>query len=421
MTYLFDDKIRYDDSPNLDAFGSLRTSVARLLGEYRYMYGSGATVQFNDLLANSGTLTADYVNNCFYADVTTASGSRAVRQTKQYHPYIPATSNKFMMTFKMDTAKANLVQAVGAFDDNDGIFFRMNGTTPEMVIRRNGVDAEVVPQSQWNKDRLDGSMTEFNQSGVTADFTKCQIFVCDFQWLGVGRVRVGFATDGSFTIVHEFSHANRSTETYMKQPSLPLRWEIKNTGTTASASRLQMICGAVYCEGADAETGFSRSVSTDGTVITVSNATEGQLVLAIRLKNTLVGKQNHSLARLKNWVILATNDVQYKLVVLNDATKINGTPTWNAVPGYGWCEYTKNAAMVTGWATANDYNVIHDGFATGANGAGSGSNVVTGSENINNAIYQNYDSTNSQILALVAYKLATNADVKASFSWLEVK
>ena len=39
MTYLFDDKIRYDDSPNIDAFGQLRTSAARVLGEYRFQYG----------------------------------------------------------------------------------------------------------------------------------------------------------------------------------------------------------------------------------------------------------------------------------------------------------------------------------------------------------------------------------------------
>lgn len=422
MTYLFDDKISFDDTPNLDAFGNLRVSQGRLLGEYRYMYGSGASVQFNDLTATGGTLTADYTKNCYYGDVSTTSGSRAVRQTKQYHPYIPGTSNKGLMTFKMDTPKANLVQAVGMFDDFNGVIFRMNGLTPEVVVRNNGVDTEVVQQSQWNIDRLDGSMSEFNQSGVTADFTKCQILGIDYQWLGVGKVRVSFVTDGAITPVHEFHHVNTITEVYMNQPSLPIRWEIKNTGTTASTSRLMMICGAVYCEGADNESGFNRSVSTDGTAVTVSNTTDGQLVLALRLKNTLVGsKPNHALARLKNWIVFSTNDVQYKVVVLNDATKINGTPIWSSVPGYSWCEYTKGAAMVSGWASANDYCVIHDGFAAGANGAGSGTNVVSDSSNITNAIYQNYDSTTSQVFAIVAYKLSTNADVRAGFTWVEVK
>lgn len=421
MTFLFDDKIRYDDSANLNAFGGLRVSSTRLLGEYRYMYGSGASVQFNDLLATSGTITVDYTKNCAYGDVTTATGSRVVRQTKQYHPYIPGTSTKGMMTFKMDTAKANLVQAVGLFDDRDGIFFRMNGLTPEVVIRRDGTDIEVVNQSNWNVDRLDGSMSEFNQTGVTADFSKCQILVIDYQWLGVGRVRVGFVTDGSLTYVHQFEHVNRTTEVYINQPSLPIRWEIRNTGTTASASRLMMICGAVYCEGADFETGFSRSISTDGTTTTVTNSTDGQLVLAIRLKNTLVGKQNHSLARLKNWSVFSTNDVQYKIVVLDSAAKIANNPTWASVPGYGWCEYVKNQAMVPGWAADNLYSVIHDGFATGANGAGSGTNVVSDTENINNAIYQNYDSTSSQVIAIIAYKLASNSDVKAALQWIEVK
>lgn len=424
MTFLFDDAIRYDDSANLTAFGRLRTADARLLGEYRYMYGSGVSTEMNDLLAGGGTLTADQPRNCYLGAVGTANGDRVVRQTKQYHPYIAGTSNIGMITFTMNPPKANLTQKVGMYDDLNGVFFRMNGTTAEFVIRKNGVDNEVVPQSQWNIDRLDGTLSEFNQSGVRADFSKSQILVMDYQWLGVGRVRVGFVHGDEIIVCHHFHHANLITEVYMNQPSLPVRWEIKNTGVTASPSQLMMICAAVYCEGANDETGFSRSISTDGTSIslTAANSSNGYGVLAFRLKNTLVGKPNHALARLKTWSIFANQDCQYKVVILPSKSYLgNPNITWNTVPGYGWCEYIKDFSLASNWSATNEFSCIIDGFASGGTGSNSGQNSIHQLDNRSNSIYQNYDATDSQIMAIIGYRLSQDSVIKAQMSWIEIK
>lgn len=420
MTYLFDDAIRYDDSPNLDAFGGLRTTSARIIGEYRINLGLVTDLEYVSVTSGDGVRTTNYNKKQIELTTGTASGDRVVHQTRQYHPYIAGTSNKFLMTFKMDTAKNNLSQMVGAFDDNNGVFFRMNGTTPEMVIRKGGVDNEVVARSAWNKDRLDGSMNEFNQSGITIDFTKCHIFIMDYQWLGVGRVRVGFVIDGKPIYVHEFLHANNTTEVYMYGANLPVRWELKNTGTVASASQMNGICAGVYCEGSDIEVGFTNSVSTDGTLQTVTNTTDGQCLLALRLKNSINGLPVRVLARLKEWSLFSSNDAQYKVVIFNDASKLNGA-TWNAVPGRSACEYAKNVPMVAGWAADNNYSVLIDGFAQGAVGAGSGTNALRQIDNINNTICQNYDSTGSLVLAIIAYKLSNNSDMKANMVWTEIR
>lgn len=422
MTYLFDDKIRYDDSPNLDAFGGLRATVARVLGEYRFMYDQGTVTLMNQNTVGTASLTYDY-NTCqCLGNVSTVSGDTAILQTKQYHPYISGTSNKALITFRMADIKSNVQQSIGLFDNNNGIFFRMNGTTPEMVIRKNGVDNEVVSQSNWNADRLDGSKNEFNPSGITADFSKCHIFTCDYQWLGVGRVRVGFVIDGVPRYVHYFNHANNTLEPYLFQPSLPIRWEIKNSGTTTSNTSMQMICGAVYCEGSDNEVGFTRSVSTDGNVTTINNTTDGQCVLAIKLKDTLAGKPNHSFARLKEWAVLASNDVNYRLVLFpNSSVAFSNTPVWSNVPGYGACQFVKNPTIKPGWQANVNYLVLADGFAAGATGTGSGANQLTGAFNFADCIYQNFTHDESQVLALIATKVATNADVKATLRWLEVK
>jgi len=426
MTFIFDDKIRYDDSPDLSAFGRLRTSQTRILGEYRYMYGSAAETEMNDLIVGNGTLTADLPRNEFLANTGTASGDRVVRQTKQYHPYIPGTSNIGMITFVFDQAKTNLVQSVGLFDDDNGIIFRLNGLVAEVVIRKGGVDAEIVSQSNWNKDRLDGSMNEFNQSGKLADWSKGQILIMDYQWLGLGKVRIGFIQDGEIIYVHQFDHVNEVNEVYMYQPSLPCRWEINNSGTTASNSSMKIICGAVYCEGSDYETGFLRSISTDGThtTITAGNSILGAGIIAVRLKNSLSNKPNRSFARLKNYSMVVDNDTQFKIVILPNNTLLanNSNTVWTSVPGYGWCEYIKNFTMAENWMAANNFSVLYDGFATGGAANKTGTVELNLTENRTSAIYQNYHSNNSQIFAILGYRIS-NVDVqaRASMSWLEVK
>jgi len=332
MSYLIDDKIKLEPTSQLNAFGRLRVSDTRLLGEYRYMYGSGTSIEVADKTLGSGQLVKDQARNCFLAQVGTDAGALAVRQTKMYHPYIAGTTNIGMITFVMSARKTGLSQSVGLFDDLNGFIFRVRDNVLEFVIRKNGVDSEVVPQSQWNGDRLDGSMSKMNKSGVNIDSSKAQILAIDYQWLGVGKVRFGFVVGDETIVAHTFYHANQTTEVYTNQPSLPCRWEIRNTSGTASASELMVICAAVYCEGADTETGFSRSISTDGTSvpITLANSVKGKGVIAIRLKNVLEGKPAHPLARLKNISIYTDQDVNYKVVILPGIASISAA-TWQDV------------------------------------------------------------------------------------------
>lgn len=420
--------ISWQDSPSITSFGRGRVSDSRILGEYRYQYGEGTTFEMNDFTSGISSIQTDYTRVCAIGRVTTASGDRAVRQTKQYHPYISGTSNLFFITFVMNQAKTNLVQAVGAFDDLNGIFFRMNGTTPEVVIRKAGTDTEVISQDQWNVDRMDGSWPtdpEGNPSKVNLDFSKAQILTLDYQWLGVGRVRIGFVVDGVIHHVHHFNHANIVTEVYMTQPSLPVRWEIRNVGATSSASQLMMICASVYCEGSDFETGWQRSVSTGTSTVALTTANSssfGRVILAIKLTDLQQGRQNRSMARLKGYDILTDQDIRYRVVLFPNSSSVFATPpTWTDIPGAGWTMYTTNAALNANWQTGSDYTVLYDDFATGTKG---NNNALAGAADVQNrisTIYQNYACNDSMCIAIVGYRLNNDAAVRASMSWLEIK
>lgn len=421
MTYLLDDKISYDDTPNLSAFGRLRVASTRLLGEYRYMYGVATVTEFNDKLEGNATLSVDLDRTCILANVTTTAGDRVVRQTKQYHPYISGTTTLGFITFTLNPPKQNLVQQVGMFDDSNGFFFRMNGTVAEVVVRKNGVD-NAVPQADWNVDRLDGSMNEFNKSGFLLEKSKSQILAIDYQWLGIGRVRFSFVINGMTIHVHSFNHANIVTEVYTRQPSLPFRWEIRNTGTTASNSTLMGICAAAYSEGSESETGFLRAISTGNVQVnvTAANSANSYGVIAIRLKNTLSGKPNRAIARLKNVLVTGDYDVNYRVAVVpNKSVLSNNSITWTSVPGNSWCEYVTNFALNSNWE-ANS-SIIIDEFATGDGNKKFGINPNIPIESRTSSIYQNFDSSDSQILLISAKSLGTDTVVRASLQWLEVK
>jgi hypothetical protein len=109
----------------------------------------------------------------------------------------------------------------------------------------------------------------------------------DVEWLGVGTVRLGFVIDGKFIHAHSFHHANIIESTYITTASLPLRYEIANTGITTSSSNLKQICSTVISEGGYNLYGTQQAV---GIAITTPRTltTEGTYypIVSIRLKTS---------------------------------------------------------------------------------------------------------------------------------------
>lgn len=402
------------DSAQNSAFSRLRTSSTTLLGEFRTFYGTTGNTEIVTHTVGSGTASGNLTTKYTTLSVSSANGDQVVRQTRQYHPYIPGTSTIGMLTFCFSQTKANLQQCVGMNDDNDGIFLRMAGAVAQFVVRKNGFDSEVINQSNWNVDAFDGT----GPSGVVIDWTKAQILVIDYQWLGVGRVRVGFSVEGQVRYAHYFGHLNAVNEPYMTQPSLPARWELKNTGLTSGSSSMKAICYGVYSEGSLTETGFINSASNGVTHKTI-NSGSGVGMLAVRLKNSVNGIPVKALARIRNWNIITDQDIFYKVLLLQGSSALSGTPTWTSATPTGWCEYTTSFSL--GSDPGVNSIVLYQGYAQGgAKNAGGGSTIMNTFER-SAAIYQNYDSTDSMIIAVVGYQLSSVATAYAALEWIEIK
>lgn len=93
------------------------------------------------------------------------------------------------------------------------------------------------PVSAWTS-------THFNPA--TIDWSKTQLMMVDFQWLGVGRVRFSMVFDGlPYTFVTN-SGSNVLSEVYMKSPNQPIRYEIRSSGGTGTFNQ---ICSQSSIEG----------------------------------------------------------------------------------------------------------------------------------------------------------------------------
>jgi hypothetical protein len=185
------------------------------------------------------------------------------------------------VTFGSGSQEANVRKRVGYFDENDGLFLEILENNINLVVRSSvsGAPSETrIPQASWNKDRLDGT----GNSGITIDFSKTQLFFIDFQWLGVGRVRFGFADEGRDVYCHEIDNANINDSVYMRTAQLPIRYEIENLGPTAQDSLFEQICSSVVREGAPEEPGYISSVDTGFTGSTATTTPRSLISLRLR-------------------------------------------------------------------------------------------------------------------------------------------
>lgn len=276
-----DNPVKLADGPLFDGFGRLRASNAESVFDSKHLRGFLEDTFWCSSVGSSGTVAINANASAVDLTVPTTSGAFAIWQTREYFSYQAGKSQQILTTFVFGTAKANVTRRAGYFDANDGVFLEQTTTDVRFVVRSSTsgapVDTNYATQSAWNIDKLDGT----GASGYTLDLSKSQVMFIDFQWLGVGRVRVGFVINGVAVICHEFYHANTIVGVYCKNPNLPVRYEIRNTALSASNTTLQAICSMVASEGGRNLRGLSLSMHMTATTKTLASGTWTPLI-AIR-------------------------------------------------------------------------------------------------------------------------------------------
>jgi len=273
-----------DGSTAYDAFGRLRVSNPLTIFDSANVMSKNTL--FDEALTGSGTVSYTANKSTVNLNVTTASGDKVIRQSKRVMSYQPGKSLLILNTFVMNTPEEDLKQKVGTFDANNGIFFMADSTTLKIVRRTyvtgSAVDTE-ISQSAWNGDKLNGT----GASGYSLNVDKACILFTDYEWLGMGAVRVGFVIDGKFITAHTFYNANDLTTVYMQTANLPIRYEIETTGTISGAAVLQQVCSTCIIEGGYSPEGIREMIGTSqinaGVNLTTANTYYN--IATIRIKS----------------------------------------------------------------------------------------------------------------------------------------
>lgn len=353
MSYFANINAAFQDTANLDAFGALRVSQKETLLEFQQVYKLDTRkIEYG---ATGTGVSPTFDSNTRMATLSCTSGSgTCFGQTYEFASYQPGKSHLVEMTFVIGTAVANAVVDVGYFTDDNGIFFRQNGTSGLEVVRRTKTSGSVVDntvsQSSWNLDKLDGT----GRSGLTLDITKAQILLIDLQYLGMGRVRIGFVINGKVYYCHEFNNANSLSVPYMQTASLPMQMLVTAT-STASTKTSSLKCGAVHSEGGlQAIQHFHQSTRS---VAQTAGSGARTHVMSIRPKTTF-----NSITNRKKFIIDAvnvnvtgSNSVFWELCT---GVTFTGTPSYADInTTYSAFEYDTAGVYSTmgGWVISSGY------------------------------------------------------------------
>ena len=85
----------------------------------------------------------------------------------------------------------------------------------------------LIPQSQFNLDKLDGT----GPSGYNLDITKMQMIGMQWSWYGAGFIDFMLrGSDGNYVFAHRIRNSNVNTEAYMRTGNMPVRYEVHNEG-----------------------------------------------------------------------------------------------------------------------------------------------------------------------------------------------
>jgi len=389
--------IAFSDSASIDAFDRLRVSNPTGLFESTLTYDAQPLL-WNQKITGAGSVTHLPDESAVRMRLTGASAT-IERTTRSYFRYQPGKSQLIFMTFAFGQGSQDIIKRVGYFDTNNGIYLQEVGGELSLFIRSSVTGSPVntgVSQGNWNIN----TFPDF-------DPTKASILVIDLEWLGVGRVRVGFVQDGRIAYAHEFLHANTIDTVYMSTAQLPLCLFTTSGPGFVGTNDLIGICGSVISEGGqDENIGFpfsirSTALRTIGTPLPV---------LSIRPKATYNGRINR------------VEIVQRALEVFNQANALiaydviyNGTLTgavWTSVDSSSVVEYDLTATAISGGIK------VLGGFVGSTNQAKGGQATnITGRLPLSLDI----DGANPTPLSIVCTNLSGIGDCAAQFNWQEYR
>jgi len=309
-----------------DAFSRLRVSNPYTLFEFTSISGKQPTI-IDEFVSPGIGATSTWVSGDSYVNMAVTNlNETVIRQSHDYIPYQPGKSRLVLMTgVLIDNPISMMVTTrIGTYDTTIGGIYIEFKNGIYSVNLADLIGSTIVTTTK-TRDQWDDLLNGTGPSGITVDFSKAQIFLFDFEWLGVGQVRCGIVQGGNIYYYYTFTNINALVAPYIQMAKLPLRYEIISNG---AANSMRMICGTVISEGGFSPPGrqfiLSTDVSADSATLANSNVFRPIMGLSLRTGNPF----NRGTIKLEGIDIfdLDANVAGSWKVLLNPT--MTYTPTW---------------------------------------------------------------------------------------------
>lgn len=324
MSFIYNNSIKYSDTPNLDGFGRLRISQNTSVLDIKHTYDK------NPLLiseATGGTATSIYnKENARVRMSTSTNNDFVVRQSKTCPIYQPGKSQLFEASFNNLAIETNIIKRVGGFTSTtgtpynttfDGFFLESNGITNEISFQiwKSGTTIYSAATTVWDSSEIEVS---------TIDLTKSQLIFIDYQWLGVGRMRFGMVFDGKVYYLTDHTSTNTENTVYMSSANQPIRYEIRQNGV--GSGYFDMICSSYSSEGPLVNGLYKITSIIHDTSTTLSTSGVKYPFIGFRLRESYRAANTDMI----NFNILNTSNDNYVGTVEFNPT-LSSTPTWTVL------------------------------------------------------------------------------------------
>lgn len=387
-------------SPLRDAFGRLRICSPETIFDTTFRWDK-QPITWSESTASGGTVTHNSNKASVELAVTTTTNSTAIFQSRQYTHYHPGKSQLIVITGNFIANAANVVKKIGYYDDDNGVFFQLSGSTLSVVRRTKtsgSVVDNVINQADWNIDKLDGT----GASDITIDITKQQIFVIDFQWLGSGRIRYGFDIGGVIVYCHEELSSNVLTLPWSQTGDAPIRAELKNNSATAAS--MHITCCAIVCENFWSPEGILRTINNGQTARSISGSSTVPII-SLRKQSAYVNVP----VKIVDTCFFANSADDLLISIVYNGTLTS--PSWSNVSGV--CQQDVSATAISGGET------VYSSYLRGAAGASSFTLTDVFRE-VGNTVLGRDIAGNSDIVSLVVTNVTAGTTSLGAINYREL-
>ena len=233
-------------------FGQLVTAQRSDDISVRFEYGNSS---YDVDTTASGSAAISNANSM--ATITSGQGvSRAIIASKRHVIYHPGHEIQvhFTAIFNPDTDSSSYLRG-GVYDDDNGFYLGYERDDFGVACRAAGSNI-IVTQSNFNKDRVDGSGGVYNKSQFTLDTSNLNIYRITYGWLGTAPVSFSVygGQDRGWITLHIFDLPNTQAAPSTESPSNHVRMEV---GRSAGSSNAVSMSTASWNAGSTGDPGIT--------------------------------------------------------------------------------------------------------------------------------------------------------------------